>query len=138
MLKVESFGIIPFKQESEGSWKVLLILHSKGRHWGFPKGKPNPQETAKQAAERELKEETNLVVDQFLAEDPIRENYQFIYQKRPIFKTVCYFPAIVSGKVELQVEEVREAKWMTIQEALSLLSFHEARQILLQCQKLLP
>lgn len=138
MLKVESFGVIPFRKAEDGSWKVLLILHSKGRHWGFPKGKPNPNETAKESALRELKEETGLFVEVFLAEDPIRETYQFVYQKRPIFKTVCYFPAVVSGDVQLQVEEVREAKWMSVQEALSLLTFHEARQILLQCQKLLP
>ena len=138
MLKVESFGIIPFKQEGGAEWKVLLILHSKGRHWGFPKGKPNPNETPKESAQRELKEETGLEIDRFLADESIRETYQFVHQKRPIFKTVCYFPAIVKGVVALQVEEVREAKWVTVPEALSLLTFYEARQILLQCQKLLP
>jgi bis(5'-nucleosidyl)-tetraphosphatase len=80
MNTIESFGIVPFLKE-EGGWKVLLILHREGNHWGFPKGKANPGETPLEAATRELKEETGLSVIQILREEPLAEQYQFRRKK---------------------------------------------------------
>jgi 8-oxo-dGTP pyrophosphatase MutT (NUDIX family) len=128
-IRVESFGIVPFLKE-EGTWKVLLILHREGSHWGFPKGKANPGETPLQSATRELKEETGLNVVQVLRESPLTEQYQFRRKKQFIVKTVQYFPAFVEGNLALQEEEIRDAKWMTISEALKQLTFREARHIL--------
>lgn len=129
MIKVESFGIVPFLNE-KGTWKVLLILHREGNHWGFPKGKANDGETPLQAATRELREETGLEVVELLRENPLIEQYQFRRRKDFIIKTVQYFPALVKGDLKIQLEEIREAKWLTIPEAMSQLSFREARHIL--------
>ena len=129
MIKVESFGIVAFLNE-EGAWKVLLILHREGNHWGFPKGKANPGETSLQAAMRELNEETGLEVTEVLRENPLTEQYQFRRRKDFIIKTVQYFPAFVKGDLKIQQEEIREAKWLTIPEALHQLTFKEARHIL--------
>ncbi len=129
MIKVESFGIVPFLKE-EGTWKVLLILHREGNHWGFPKGKANPGETPLQSATRELKEETGLIVSDVLLQQPMIEQYQFRRKRQFIVKTVQYFPAFVEGSLNLQEEEIRDAKWMTIPEALQQLTFKEARHIL--------
>lgn len=135
MLKVESFGVIPFVNE-KGTWKVLLILHKEGSHWGFPKGKINPGETALEAATRELKEETGLSVSKILLEKPLMEQYQFRRKKQLIIKTVQYFPALVEGDLQLQEEEIREAKWLTVEEAMQQLSFKEARHILQEVLRL--
>lgn len=129
MIKVESFGIVPFLKEGE-AWKVLLILHSQGSHWGFPKGKANPNETALETAVRELKEETGLRVTKILRENPMIEQYQFRRKKQFIVKSVQYFPAFVTGALKLQEEELRDAKWMSIPEAMQQLTFKEARHIL--------
>jgi bis(5'-nucleosidyl)-tetraphosphatase len=129
MIKVESFGIVPFLNE-EGTWKVLLILHREGNHWGFPKGKANPGETPLESATRELKEETGLVVTTVLRKEPMIEQYQFRRKKQFTVKTVQYFPALVQGSLDLQEEEIREARWLTISEALQQLTFREARHIL--------
>jgi bis(5'-nucleosidyl)-tetraphosphatase len=134
MIKVESFGIVPFLNEN-GTWKVLLILHREGNHWGFPKGKANPGEIPLAAASRELKEETGLSVLKVLREDPLTEQYQFRRKKQLIIKTVQYFPALVEGALQLQEEEIREAKWLTIQEAMQQLTFREARHILQEFRK---
>ncbi len=134
MIKVESFGIVPFLNEN-GTWKVLLILHREGNHWGFPKGKANPGETPLAAASRELKEETGLSVLKVLREDPLTEQYQFRRKKQFIIKTVQYFPALVEGSLQLQAEEIREAKWLTFQEAMQQLTFREARHILQEFRK---
>jgi bis(5'-nucleosidyl)-tetraphosphatase len=129
MIKVESFGIVPFLNE-KGTWKVLLILHREGNHWGFPKGKALPNETPLESAKRELKEETGLIVSQVLQKQPMIEQYQFRRKTHFIVKTVHYFPAYVEGGLNLQEEEIRDAKWMTIPEALHQLTFKEARHIL--------
>lgn len=128
MIKIESFGVIPLIQE-EGEWKVLLILHKEGSHWSFPKGKADPGETAQASAIRELKEETGLDVVKFLTEKPYVEQYQFRSKFDTIQKTVHYFPAIVSGTLALQEEEIRDARWLPLSEAIDRLTFKEAKNI---------
>ncbi len=126
---MESFGIVPFLNEG-GTWKVLLILHREGNHWGFPKGKANPNEAPLESATRELREETGLIVKQMLTDKPMIEQYQFRRKKQIVIKIVHYYAAFVEGALVLQQEEVRDAKWLTIPEALEQLSFKEARHIL--------
>lgn len=134
MITVESFGIVPFVNDN-GTWKVLLILHREGNHWGFPKGKANPKETSLESATRELKEETGLTVAKVLFEKPLKEQYQFRRKKQFILKIVHYFPALVEGALQLQEEEIRDAKWMTISDATAQLTFREARHVLQECAR---
>jgi 8-oxo-dGTP pyrophosphatase MutT (NUDIX family) len=129
----QSFGIIPLAQEN-GTWKVLLILHQGGRHWAFPKGHENEGETAQAAASRELNEETGLEVEQFLQEEPLVEQYQFHRKNEIVIKTVKYFPATVKGNLKLQKEEIKDAKWVPLNEASKHLTFKEARSM---CQELI-
>ncbi|MGH2611992.1 MAG: bis(5'-nucleosyl)-tetraphosphatase [Rhabdochlamydiaceae bacterium] len=127
-----SFGIIPLQKVDE-IWRVLLILHKGGRHWAFPKGRSNPGETPVESAKRELKEETGLTVEKFLQEEPLTERYEFRRKGESVIKTVQYFPAIVSGEVRLQPEEIQDAKWVLLKEAVRHLTFREAKDM---CQML--
>lgn len=133
-MKIEenSFGIIPLRQES-GVWQVLLILHQGGRHWAFPKGHGNEGETALDSAKRELKEETGLDIHELLQENPLVEKYQFHRKHEIVIKTVQYFPALVKGQLQLQAEEIRDAKWVPLKEAARHLTFKEAKEM---CHKL--
>jgi bis(5'-nucleosidyl)-tetraphosphatase len=123
-----SFGIIPL-QQTDGIWKVLLILHKGGRHWAFPKGRSNPGETPLESARRELKEETGLDVEKLLQEEPLSEKYEFRRRGETVIKTVQYFPAVVSGHVRLQPEEIQDAKWVLLKEAVNHLTFREAKEM---------
>jgi bis(5'-nucleosidyl)-tetraphosphatase len=123
-----SFGIIPL-QQVDGIWQVLLILHKGGRHWAFPKGRSNPGETPLESARRELKEETGLDVETLLQDEPLTEQYEFRRKGESVVKTVQYFPAVVSGTVRLQPEEIQDAKWVLLKEAVRHLTFREAKEM---------
>ncbi len=135
MMEEASFGVIPVKKE-QGNWKVLLIFHQGGRHWGFPKGHQHGQETALESALRELKEETGLEVARLLAEEPYVESYFFYKQQLKVHKTVSYFPAIVTGDLLLQPEEILDASWLSFQEAVDRLTFIEAKNICRKVEKI--
>lgn len=131
-LKDESFGIIPLQQRGD-VWSVFLIQHQAG-HWAFPKGHADPGETSVQAAERELKEESGLEISYYVDAPPSIEYYSFIHQRDTIDKKVTYFPAVVEGTVQLQLEEVTAYEWVSLLEAGAYVSFAQARQI---CEALL-
>lgn len=128
----ESFGIIPLKQE-DGAWQILLILHQGGRHWAFPKGHGNPGETPIESAIRELKEETGLDIDRLLQQEPLTERYQFRRKREIVVKTVHYFPAVVQGDLKLQEEEIRDAKWVPLNDSANQMTFREAKEM---CNKM--
>lgn len=132
----ESFGIIPLTQEGN-LWKVFLILLKEGNHWGFPKGHSHGCETPIEAATRELKEETGLDIVRVIGQSPIVEQYQFRRKGQMILKKVHYFPAMVSGEFIMQVEEIREGRWFTFEEAMKQLTFKEGRSICRDLMKIL-
>ena len=126
-----SFGVIPLQNTEKGTF-VLLIFHKGGKHWSFPKGHKEPGETDLETASRELKEETGLDIERYLSEDPYMESYTFYSFHEKILKTVSYYPAFVKGDLKLQPEEILDARWLPIEEAVNQLTFKEAKVI---CQK---
>ncbi len=133
MREEHSYGIIPFaKHNSE--WKVFVVLHKKGNHWGFPKGHAEGDETPKDAATRELSEETGLNVEEFLLTAPCEEHYTFYRKSHKVLKTASYFPALVSGKPALQEKEIREGRWLSFEMAMMTLTFSESRTLFNQVQ----
>lgn len=132
----ESFGVIPLIQHS-GKWHVFLIQHKHGRYWGFPKGHAEPKETPQEAALRELKEETNLEIVQYLQQDPLVEQYCFTWEGRKVFKRVFYYIAEVKGEVILQKNEVQDGKWIPFPEAIDHITHPEGKLILSQVEKIL-
>lgn len=123
----ESFGIIPLKRIDEG-WSVFLIQHRGARHWGFPKGKGEVGETPLESAARELTEETGLQVDKILQDEPFIEEYIYTRHGKKIHKKVLYFPAVVSGHIYLQENEIQDGKWVILSEAEKYLTFAESKK----------
>lgn len=124
-----SFGVIPLKILNN-SWHIFLIQHKNGNHWSFPKGHVHEKEEAKQAALRELKEETNLEAKRFLSEHPLKETYQFYRNKQEVHKTVFYYLVEVEGKEKLQKEEILDGKWYSLVEAHDKITYDESKFIL--------
>lgn len=137
MRKDESFGIIPLSR-SKGYWEVFLIQHNRNGYWGFPKGHAEAGETPRQAAQRELKEETNLDLAHLISEEPLMEQYTFVVERRRVFKQVSYFIAEVTGHVKLQSQEIHDGKWLRLAEAFHQLTHQEGKDLLAKVEKILP
>ena len=122
----KSYGIIPFRKTKEGEWEVLLVEHQKG-HWAFPKGHAEIGESPQATAERELFEETGLRVVDYLTCSPAQEAYSFFRKNVEIHKEVVYFCAFVAGEIVLQTEEIREATWLSPEQAFTKITFLETK-----------
>lgn len=133
----ESFGVIPLSRRN-GYWEVFLIQHTRSGYWGFPKGHAEAKETPQEAAFRELKEETGLDLVQLLEQEPLKEQYTFILERRRVFKQVLYYIAEVGGTVALQQQEIHDGKWMPISEAIAQVTHQEGKTLLAQVEKRLP
>lgn len=106
--------------------KVLLIKQTKG-HWGLPKGHVEENETEKETALREVKEETNYDVE-------IVGDYRFVERyitDTGIDKEVVYFIAKkVGGDAEKQEAEVTDIKWCSFDEAIDTVTFDNMKELL--------
>jgi 8-oxo-dGTP diphosphatase len=127
-----SSGGIVFNKEG----RILLISNAAMRnplkkYWGFPKGHIEEGEGSKEAAIREIKEETGVEAE--IVEKLGDSKYVFTFEGEKIFKVVLYFlMRYVSGDLRKQAEEILEVKWATPEETLKLLSFGSDKQFLKQ------
>jgi len=129
------YGTVPIRR-SNAKWQVFLLLHKKGRFWGFPKGHSNEKEDPFATAQRELKEETNLEINKkwpFI----FRETYQFERNKEKIQKKVMYFLVETQGEIIIQKNEILEGKWVDIIKAVSLITFFQSQKIMHEVAKIL-
>lgn len=110
--------IVPTRLAGDGS-RVLAL----------PKGHVDPGENALQAAIREVREETGIVAE------PLRElgesRYWYRRDGRSVGKTVTFYLfAYVSGDTADHDDEVLEARWIDLREALTELSYEGERSMI--------
>ena len=122
----KSCGAVIFRRDTDG-WNVLLISHARGKHISFPKGHMEPGELESHTAEREVFEETGIRVKvdrRYRAEN--RYNI-----RADIQKLVVIFAAVTNQReITPQPEEIAEASWVPVEEALSRLTYERDRKIL--------
>lgn len=110
--------------------KILYVMAQMlGGHYGFPKGHMEPGETEEETALREIFEEVGLrpaLLPGF------REIEEYLLPNKPdTQKQVVYFLAEYENQtIRYQKEELRGAYLMTLEEALGVLQFEEAKNIL--------
>ena len=130
----KSFGTILTKHSAQGTI-FLLIQHLNG-NWGFPKGRPEPGESALDAAIRECREEVGLTNLKLLFEEPLREQFTFQRQgaAEPVMRQIEYFLAEVGENeaVSIQPTEIRAYAWLPYREALRRLGHAEGKATLRQ------
>jgi 8-oxo-dGTP diphosphatase len=124
-----SAGGIVIRRRGRGL-KVLLIKDSYGR-WTWPKGNIEKGESSKEAALREVSEETGLTNISII--DKIGQNQYFYKLKgKLIFKTVYVYLIEAAGneKLRIQKEEIDDGKWLAPEQALKKLGYKDAPKLL--------
>lgn len=115
----KSCGAVIFRK-NKNDVKLLLVKNHNGRHWSFPKGHIEENETEQETAIREIKEETNLDVK-------IMDNFREVSSYCPfgkIKKEVVFFLArTVSDNIKLQESEIDSFLWVDITGAKKLCSY---------------
>ena len=97
----------------------LLLKHIKtGSHWGFPKGRLEENETEKNAAKREIEEETGIIEFSIKENFFERTNYTFEKDNKIYDKTVTFFIVKVNKKEVNLSKEHSEFFWGTYDEVM--------------------
>lgn len=116
---------------TEGGPEWLLIKPKGTERWQLPKGMIEKSESAKNAAVREVYEETGIKGE--IVEKLGDIKFFFVLKGERIFKQVTfYLMKHISGKPTIFPEaekEIAEVRWVPTNEALESLSFKDERGI---------
>lgn len=129
MIKEHSAGVIVYYTDRYNQ-RTYLLLHYLSGHWDLPKGKLENEETEQEAALRELKEETGLTTSLL---PNFSQSLSYIFKNRDgalISKDVTFFIGEVNTQeIKLSSEHIGY-QWLSLNEALTLLTFRNAQQLL--------
>jgi 8-oxo-dGTP diphosphatase len=119
--QVEAAGGVVWRRE-RGELQVLVVHRPRYDDWSFPKGKLDPGETHRDAAWREVWEETGLECE--LGDELAEVTYADRFG-RP--KRVRYWGMQVTDGAFEPNDEVDQVRWASVDEAADLLSYtHDA------------
>ena len=105
--------------------------------WTLPKGTPDPGETMEETALREVHEETGLRVR--IIEPLPSISYVFVQSGVRIDKTVHYWlMEPIGGDLSLHDHEFERVRWVTFEEAASLLTFESERALVSSSPQRIP
>ncbi len=139
MRKEFSAGIVIYRTEVHNalSRRLYLLLNYPRGYWDLAKGKLEPGETEKEAALRELKEETGL---EARLDEGFKEELFYMFrdpQGALVDKKVTFFLGEArSSKVRLSYEH-KDYSWLPYEEAVKQLSYLNARNLISAAEKFL-
>lgn len=121
-------GAVVYRQSEHGIEYLLLESQNKGHFWGFPKGHVEGQETLKETASREIKEETQLSL-------PINTSFS-VYTEYDLpngnRKQMTLYTAELTDQedIHLQAAEIKNCGWFNYQDARQRLSYDNLKALL--------
>jgi 8-oxo-dGTP diphosphatase len=128
---VEAAGGLVCRPGPAGLLEVAIIHRPAYDDWSFPKGKIERNESAEAAALREVTEETGFTCE--LLEPFACTRYR---DRRGAAKTACYWVMRAVEGVFRPSAEVDDLRWLTVDEAVALLSYPHDRVMLLTLEHL--
>jgi bis(5'-nucleosidyl)-tetraphosphatase len=132
MAREISAGAVVFKRNSQ----IHYLLLDSGKHWDFPKGNLETNETAEQAALREVREETGLDVNLVAG---FKEKTTSVYRKEGelVFKEVIFFLGEAETENVVLSWEHKGFKWLESDDAMALLKHKGSRDVLEKAKRFL-
>ncbi len=134
-MKEFSAGALIFRKKDQAS-EFLLIFSNRNKEWGFPKGHIDAGETEKEAALREIKEETGLsdlrLIDGFREELVYKAVSNREASKGSVIEksTVYFLCETKANDITVDADEITDFKWLMRNDALKLLTFDSLKEIL--------
>jgi 8-oxo-dGTP pyrophosphatase MutT (NUDIX family) len=115
---IEAAGGVVWRRGAKGILEVLLIHRDRYDDWTFPKGKLEPGETHRQAALREVEEETGLRCA--TGEELPEVRYE---DRKGRSKRVRYWSMEPAGGSFEPNDEVDEVRWLPLADAAPTLTY---------------
>ena len=115
----------------EAGQPLYLLIRDSYQNWGFPKGHLEPGERPEDAALREVAEETGL--SDLVARRSIDTIDWFFRFRGQLIHKICHFylmETAESATLPQETEGITACKWMRFEEAESLISYANARDVL--------
>lgn len=121
-------GAVVYRRHNQQLEYLLLQSTNKGNFWGFPKGHVEGNESLKETAEREIREETQLKLDV----DTSFHVYTEYDLPNGNHKQMTLFLAEVKDPemIKLQAEEIKNDAWLPYEEARQRLTYDNLKQLL--------
>ena len=117
--------------------EVLLLHHRPEDRWCFPKGHVEAGESVRQAAHREVVEETGIT-DFALGEELAEVAYRFFDPRKGVnvHKTTIYLVARTDHREARPEPLFDEFRWMPVPGAIGLVAYDTDRRVLERLDKL--
>ena len=125
-----SSGAVVFYMEEGIPEPEYLLLHYTAGHWDFPKGNIEPGENEKQAALREIREETGITDVEFVDGFRMKIEYRYRQGKRLVLKEVVLFLAQTHTRQVILSHEHIGFAWRNYQNAMQQLTYLNAKNLL--------
>lgn len=125
-------GIIVLRQEAAGQRYYLLLHHTSGGHWLFPKGHIEAGESERSAALRELEEETGIGQVELIENFTERLSYDLPpgSGRGGVHKEVLFYLGCTEQKT-IQLSAEHDAYlWLSYPEARVRLTHENSRELL--------
>ena len=131
-----SAGIVLFRSISNEN-EFLLLNYPQG-HWDFIKGKMEKNETPRETALRETKEETGISDIEFIDGFEESVEYDFRFNDENIHKKVIFFLAKTETLQTVSLShEHNDYLWLAYNDALKKTTYGNAKNVLSKANELL-
>ena len=134
-----SAGGVAFRKRS-GKIDVALISVGSGNRWQLPKGLVDKGESSEDAALREVREEAGIDATMIGRIDKVEYWYFSKEEGNPVrYHKFVYFYLLryESGDVRNHDDEVNDARWVDIDDAIKMLAFESEKKIMVKAKDLI-